>query len=48
MQDRLDELLDKNAEDDGLSEAENKEINRILMLNRVVTLAKIKARKLLS
>ena len=47
-QERLEELLEKNTGVSGLTEAENKELDRMLMLNRVVSLAKIRAKRLLS
>jgi hypothetical protein len=47
QQERMDELLEKNQEE-GLSEEENIEVERLLMMNRVIALAKIRARRLLN
>lgn len=47
QQKRMDELLEKNQEE-GLSEEENIEVERLLMMNRVIALAKIRARRLLN
>jgi hypothetical protein len=48
QQARLELLLEKNRSQEGLSEAESVELDRILMLNRVISLAKIRAKRLLT
>lgn len=48
QQARLEELLEKNRTPEGLTEENTLELERILMLNRVITLAKIRAKKLLT
>ena len=44
---RVSLLLEKNREE-GLSEAEKVELEKILMLNRIIALAKIRAKRLLA
>lgn len=46
QQQRLEDLLEKSREN-GLSEDEKLEVERVLLLNRVISLAKIRARRLL-
>lgn len=46
-QERLEYLLDKNREN-ALSEIEHTELERYLLFNRIVGLAKIRAKRLLS
>jgi hypothetical protein len=43
----MEDLLEKNREE-GLTEEENIEIERMLLMNRVIALAKIRARRLLN
>jgi len=44
---RVEFLLEKNQED-GLSELEKIELEKMLMLNRIIALAKIRAKRLLA
>lgn len=44
MQQRVDDLLDKNSED-GLSEAERNELEHYLVIDHIISLAKIRAEK---
>ncbi|MEN0006963.1 MAG: hypothetical protein AAF798_22620 [Bacteroidota bacterium] len=44
-QDRLEELLDKNKTEEGLSAEENKEMEQFMLLEHIVSLAKAKALK---
>jgi len=46
-QERVDFLVEKNREE-GLSESEKIELEKILMLNRIIALAKIRAKRLLA
>ena len=46
-QQRLEFLLEKNREE-GLSEKEKAELDKMLMVNRIIGLAKIRAKRLLA
>ena len=45
---RLEELLNKNKEPEGLSEKEEAEVKQFLLLEHIVSLAKARALKLLA
>jgi hypothetical protein len=47
-QTRLDELLEKNKENEGLSDDEHKEVEYFMLLEHIISLAKARALKILS